>query len=144
MNLAQIKAAIAAGQVVHWMNHGYTVTKDRNGNYLTAYHNGDCIGLTYTDGVTLNGQERQFFLREPDVQGLLCHISQNDKGAFRFDVSDMHKGFVTCVVCPDVVALRAYHADLVGYDPVDEDTEISEAEIVVMVAGSILFHNQKV
>ena len=47
MTLEDIKAAVDAGQTVHWANTGYIVHKDRLGQYLITYvPNGSCIGLT--------------------------------------------------------------------------------------------------
>ena len=44
MTLEDIKAAVDAGQTVHWANTGYVVHKDRLGQYLITYlPNGSCI-----------------------------------------------------------------------------------------------------
>jgi hypothetical protein len=61
MTLIEIKQAISDGKTVHWANKGYTVIKDVNGQYLINYDNKDFIGLTWLDGVTLNGRESEFF-----------------------------------------------------------------------------------
>ena len=37
MTLDEIKAAVDAGQTVHWANTGYVVHKDRLGQYLITY-----------------------------------------------------------------------------------------------------------
>lgn len=137
MNLTQIKAAVKAGFIVHWMNHGYTVSATAS---HVVYHNGDAIGLTHLDGVTLNGQERDFFMRRTDVEGLLCHVSQNAEGAHRFDVSHMYKGFVASSIVPDGAALKR----LCGYNtgkPVPDYA--SDAEIAVMIAADMLLKNKK-
>jgi len=63
MTLEDIKAAVDAGQTVHWANTGYVVHKDRLGQYLITYLlNGSCIGLTDRSGHRLNGKEAEFFL----------------------------------------------------------------------------------
>lgn len=63
MNLSEIKAAVDSGKTVHWSNDGYTVIKDKGGKYLVLFvFTGDCIGLTWEDGKTLNGREENFFL----------------------------------------------------------------------------------
>jgi len=63
MTLVEIKAAVAAGQTVHWANTGYVVHKDRRGQYLITYlPNGSCIGLTDGEGHRLNGKEAEFFI----------------------------------------------------------------------------------
>lgn len=64
MTLQEIKNAIAAGKRVCWMNHDYVVTIDRYNQYLIYYlPNGNCIGLTHQDGVTLNGNESDFYIK---------------------------------------------------------------------------------
>ena len=63
MTLEDIKAAVDAGQTVHWANTGYVVHKDRLGQYLITYQpNGSCIGLTDREGHWLNGKEAEFFI----------------------------------------------------------------------------------
>ena len=80
MTLDEIKAAVDAGQTVHWANTGYTVHKDRLGQYLITYvPNGNCIGLTDRSGHRLNGDEAEFFIAEsegdeqnPGSQSITC------------------------------------------------------------------------
>ena len=63
MTLVDIKAAVDAGQTVHWANTGYVVHKDRLGQYLITYVlNGSCIGLTDRSVHRLNGKEAEFFI----------------------------------------------------------------------------------
>ncbi|GKY90065.1 hypothetical protein [Sinisalibacter aestuarii] len=63
MTLDDIKAAVDAGQTVHWANTGYVVHKDRLGQYLISFlPNGSCIGLTDREGQRLNGKEAEFFI----------------------------------------------------------------------------------
>lgn len=62
MNLQQIKAALAASMPVHWANAGYVV----KGDLITFTANQHAIGLTWLDGVTLNGKEKDFFIGECD------------------------------------------------------------------------------
>ena len=65
MTLDDIKAAVDAGQTVHWANTGYVVHKDRLGQYLITYvPNGSCIGLTDRGGHRLNGKETEFFIAQ--------------------------------------------------------------------------------
>ena len=65
MTLNDIKAAVDAGQTVHWANTGYVVHKDRLGQYLITYvPNGSCIGLTDRGGHRLNGKEAEFFIAQ--------------------------------------------------------------------------------
>jgi hypothetical protein len=65
MNLEQIKQAVAQGYPVHWSNTAYEVILDNVGQYLIRCSlNDSCIGLTWLDGVTMNGEEEEFFLGE--------------------------------------------------------------------------------
>ena len=65
MTLEKIKKALADGKAVYWTHKGYEVIRDSVGQYLIVYRRGgkgeNCIGLTWTDGVTLNGKEEEFF-----------------------------------------------------------------------------------
>ncbi len=62
MNLAEIKQAVDGGHIVHWCNDGYTVERDARGAYSIVFAgNGHRIGLTWADGVTLNGKEEDFY-----------------------------------------------------------------------------------
>lgn len=69
MNLAEIKQAIADGKRVFWSNTSYEVIKDSIGQYLIGYDIGgrkeNYIGLTWQDGVTLNGDESEFMSFNP-------------------------------------------------------------------------------
>lgn len=65
MTLEEIKAAVDAGNRVHWSNAGYVVTRDRLGQYLITFaRNGSAIGLTNQDGNRLNGQAEEFFIAD--------------------------------------------------------------------------------
>ncbi|WCE68744.1 hypothetical protein PL335_17470 (plasmid) [Sulfitobacter faviae] len=69
MTLDDIKAAVDAGQTVHWANTGYVVHKDRLGQYLITYvPNGSCIGLTDRGGHQLNGKEAEFFIARMPIR----------------------------------------------------------------------------
>lgn len=63
MLLSEIKQAIDDGKRVFWCNAAYEVIKDKLGQYMIKCHlNGSSIGLTHLDGVTLNGEEAEFFI----------------------------------------------------------------------------------
>jgi hypothetical protein len=63
MNLDEIKAAVLAGETVHWASEAYRVIRDSVGQWLIVCDmNGDCTGLTWRDGVTVNGKPEQFFV----------------------------------------------------------------------------------
>lgn len=65
MTLAEIKTALAEGKRVYQHHKGYEVKRDSLGQYLITYkYNGYCIGLTWLDGVTMNGKEEDFFTEE--------------------------------------------------------------------------------
>jgi hypothetical protein len=70
VNLAEIKEAVLSGKVVHWKNGAYRVIFDPTrgsvvaGFLIECVLNGDCIGLTWTNGVTMNGEEKDFFISE--------------------------------------------------------------------------------
>lgn len=64
MTLTQIKAAVESGQRVFWVHEGYEVIKDNIGQWLIICHaNQYCTGLTWQDGVTVNGEPDQFFTK---------------------------------------------------------------------------------
>ena len=65
MNLAEIKQAIKEGKSVKWSNDSYDVIKDKTGEYLIIWgRNKHAIGLTWRDGVTMNGKASQFYINE--------------------------------------------------------------------------------
>jgi plasmid maintenance system killer protein len=61
MTLQEIKQAIAEGKTVHWSNELYTVIKDSKDQYLIKCNNDYCIGLTWQDETTMNGEEQDFY-----------------------------------------------------------------------------------
>ncbi len=68
MSLEEIKAAVDAGEQVFWSNRAYPVIKDNIGQYLiTCTLSTMCIGLTWLDGVTLNGKEEDFFISQKPI-----------------------------------------------------------------------------
>jgi len=64
MPLDEIKAAVDAGKIVNWSNCLYVVEKWSDGYNIVCQSNQHAIGLTHTDGVTMNGKEEDFFLGE--------------------------------------------------------------------------------
>ena len=71
MTVEKIKAAVHAGNRVHWVNSGYVVTRDWLGQYLITFtRNGPAIGLTSRDGTRLNGTPDEFFIEE---SAEVCH-----------------------------------------------------------------------
>lgn len=70
MNVEEIKAAVDEGKIVHWKNTAYRVIKDNIGQYLIHYPGPpeNYIGLTWQDGKTLNGEEKDFYIWYPTVE----------------------------------------------------------------------------
>ena len=64
MELAEIQAAVDAGQAVHWEKSGYRVVRDGEGYSVLCASNGYMSGLTWRDGVTMNGKPEQFYICE--------------------------------------------------------------------------------
>ena len=65
MTLNEIKAAVDAGNRVHWVNSGYVVTRNVLGQHLITFtRNGSAIGLTSRDGTHLNGKPDEFFITD--------------------------------------------------------------------------------
>ena len=65
MKLAEIKQAVQEGKTVHYHSALYTVICDAKGQWLIKYSsNGYCIGLTWMDEVTMNGDEEDFYIAD--------------------------------------------------------------------------------
>ena len=64
MKLSEIKAAVLSGETVHWNNPLYVVVHSKKTNefLVKCTDNDSCIGLTWKDGVTMNGKEEEFYL----------------------------------------------------------------------------------
>lgn len=70
MNLEEIKTAVRAGKTIHVGNTAYCVNLHTfpNGEeqwLIRCVQNDYCIGLTWADGVTMNGKPEDFFVCEP-------------------------------------------------------------------------------
>lgn len=64
MTLNEIKAAVDQGKTVCWSNEAYEVVKARDEYLIVFIHNDHAIGLTWRDGVTMNGKPEEFFVKE--------------------------------------------------------------------------------
>ena len=63
MTLNEIKTAVNEGKKVFWANTNYEVIRDNIGQWLIRCKLNDyCIGLTWLDNVTMNGEEKDFFV----------------------------------------------------------------------------------
>ena len=64
MTLDEIKEAVQAGKTVHWASDAYEVVCDNIGQwFIHCTLNDSYVGLTHTDGVTMNGREDQFYIK---------------------------------------------------------------------------------
>lgn len=63
MKLEEIKENINKDIRVYWGDDSYTVIKDSLGQFLIKHISGHCIGLTWQDNVTLNGNEKDFYTK---------------------------------------------------------------------------------
>ena len=64
MSTEEIKQAINEGKTVNWKSSGYDVIKDSLGQYLIrCLINDNYIGLTWINGFTLNGDEKDFYIK---------------------------------------------------------------------------------
>ena len=62
MTLTEIKEAISNKERVYWSSLSYEVILDSKNQYLILHNSGSAIGLTWADGITLNGKEEDFFI----------------------------------------------------------------------------------
>lgn len=63
MTLQEIKQAVDEGKVVHWASELYEVRKANNDYLIVCTSNDHGIGLTWQDGVTMNGKEEDFYIQ---------------------------------------------------------------------------------
>ena len=62
-SLSDIKEAVLAGKTVHWKTEAYRVVCDSIGQWLIVCPSTNgCWGLTWADGVTMNGAIEDFFV----------------------------------------------------------------------------------
>lgn len=64
MNLQQIKQAISSGKSVKWANDLYNVIEKNGEYYIVCSANDNTISLTWKDKKTLNGKEKDFYIKE--------------------------------------------------------------------------------
>jgi hypothetical protein len=63
VDLQTICGSVIQGKTVHWSNENYVVIRDDIGQWMIqCVKNGHCIGLTWSDGSTLNGKEDDFYV----------------------------------------------------------------------------------
>ena len=61
MKVDEIKKAVNDGLKIRWMSDNYHVIKDGNDYLIHCTQNDTYIGLTWKDGITLNGKEDEFY-----------------------------------------------------------------------------------
>lgn len=64
MTLTEIKQAVDTGKRVYWKTLRYEAVKSKDDYSIVCESTGSCIGLTWTDGTTLNGKEEDFFIND--------------------------------------------------------------------------------
>jgi len=64
MELEEIIGHIVAGGTIYWKSPLYKVEAWHTGMMIVCQTNGHALGLTWTDGVTLNGDEKDFYVGE--------------------------------------------------------------------------------
>ena len=66
MKLEEIKTAVLAGKTVHWANSLYEVMYSSKIDefQVVCTDNDYTNGLTHRDGVTMNGEEEEFYIKE--------------------------------------------------------------------------------
>lgn len=98
MTLEEIKAAVDAGKVVYQHSSLYVVIKDSLGRYLIdCPSTGMLVGLTWRDGVTMNGKPEEFFLAYPEKPQvyILCSWVDRDLQSFEFTIEGAFSSYST-------------------------------------------------
>jgi len=64
VTLEEIKQAVLSDKSVHWKNRSYRVIFSGRGNrfLIECMFNGSCTSLTWSDGVTMSEDPKDFFL----------------------------------------------------------------------------------
>ena len=75
MTLNEIKSAVDEGKIVCWKNPMYVVRKNGEFYDIECTSNGSATGLTWTDGVTMEAKEADFFVA--------CVVSDSTDGTHK-------------------------------------------------------------
>jgi hypothetical protein len=106
MTSQEIKDAVDNGKTVQY-GSGYEVIKFKNDYFIRCRSNAYTIGLTWSDGVTLNGKEEDFFIVEPEPEEEFpCLIITTLIGLKTRTLFDMLEGY-------DIVADSFDHNQLI-------------------------------
>ena len=83
MKLEEIKKAVENGKRVFWKDENYEVVKGKAGFLITCTANNFAIGLTHADGVTMNGDENDFFVEgeKPETVEAVERVELTPDGA---------------------------------------------------------------
>ena len=127
MNLEQIRAAQKLGLTVHWANEGYTV-HDNSIVWAFGTPKANSIGLTWSDGKTMNGQPDEFFVGLASLTHWVNTAGAGGKVSAGLAAPDLHQParyviFKTLKHGRQVVAVWHYIPST-GVD-VDEATELA-------------------
>ena len=96
MTLQEIKTSIENGHRVYWDNATYEVIKDYRGQYfIKCLSNNHCIGLTWSDEVTMNGKEEDFTTELP--------IYKTTQKEYYLRIKHLGINTVTCGNCGGVL-----------------------------------------
>ena len=68
MTLEEIKNNVDNGVVVFWKSANYTVKVSNEDYNIVCESNGHTIGLTWMNGITMNGKEKDFYLGEMNAK----------------------------------------------------------------------------
>ena len=79
MTLEEIKQAVVNGHEVCWKQTNYQVRHYQNSNkrslkssdfIIICTTNNNCIGLTWQDNITLNGDKEDFFINKKEFDSI--------------------------------------------------------------------------
>jgi len=98
MDLEAIKTALAAGRKVYSKNLAYPVVKHNKQYLITCTLSAMCHGLTWQDGVTMNGKAEEFF--SPAMRYVYdATVFSGDQSGCQDNVSDIRELLGDTVDC---------------------------------------------
>jgi len=75
MKLKEIKAFVNYGFPVYWKSKIYEIKEYKGEYYIHCLKNDSIIGLTWEDGITLNGEEGDFFTSRQSEDSFLLKLA---------------------------------------------------------------------
>jgi len=111
MNLNQIKQATLAGQQVYHGSPCYVVVHDSKDQWLIVCTlNNYTIGLTWQDGVTMNGKPEEFFMQPMiAVQGDYFPVKKHNGATF--GTQALYKQYVKHRMINNLIDINHYFDD---------------------------------